>query len=162
MIRRAPLIALAIAVAMSTPPAHARSRTLTEDYVGSSQLTLPGTCRDATVPVNIGKACFKPHKGERRATITVTDAVETNVGIFYIVSDKQGNCIGDNPDPASTDPCPNSGLACQALTIPIPRKSALLEVWIDGITAPVECLVAGPGESPGIGTAGTIKVRFRG
>lgn len=157
--KRIPALAASFAIAAALTPAHAGTRTATESYVGSSQLTLGSRCRTETVPVNVGMACFTIKPGDDSMRITVQDDVSGAAGFFYIQSDASGECVGSNPDPTNTDPCPGAGIHCGQATVAVLPGAVELTVWVDGATGPIDCLVIESRDSIGAGFTGTVEVK---
>jgi hypothetical protein len=146
-----------LAIVMTALPASAR--TSTQEYVGSFDPLTFGRCADATVPVNVGKVCFKVAAGETRVKFTSVDTALGEAGMFYIMRDAAGGCVGDTGDPTTS--CPNDGFICgHSGTLAIPATTVSIEVYLDSILGVVSCQVLSETSAIGAATTGTVSAIF--
>lgn len=141
-------------------PAHAEPATLREDYVAGLAGDAGGQCRqDNPAGVNIARVCF-PATAGTQYRISIQEALGHAVGYEWKFTDARGECVGADPDDPLGD-CPNVGLACGTKTLGAPAGAVQLTILIDGVAfGAADCLLDGPGDSPGFGTVGTV-VRTR-
>lgn len=142
---------VAVLAAGPIAAAHDDHRTETATYVQAGSDVGPGVCAPlgniAAAGVNV--MCFEIIPRESRIDVVVEDANGMDVGIFWAMSDADGNCIETEGE------C--GGVGCNEATIAdVPPAAATFDVWVDG---PIEGAVDCPSGS-GAATVGMVTVTF--
>ena len=154
------IIALVVlSVGLIATPGSAGHNTKTESYTaGSLGDFTGGTCADdSPTGENLDQVCFSVVAG-KSYRVTLMDVVTgPHVGYLWTFKDANGGCVGDSPDPLGG--CDNAGLTCGPATLTAPPTAVLLEILLDGpVFGPFDCLLNGPGDSPGFATQGTVSL----
>lgn len=161
------LAALAVlAVAWSLVPAGAatrtvyKTRTVTADYVGSSDPLTFGQCKSTRVPTNVGKVCLPLKAADKSVTFSIKDQALGDPGFFYMFIDAGGSCVGDSDDPTSS--CPNTGSGCgRASRVGVPKGAVRLEVFPSGAAlGTLKCTIQETNDSPGPSAVGTVTAKI--
>jgi len=143
-----PIVSLLLGV---IPAAQADTVQRTEEYVAGFAGDTDGLCAEDPLNasgLNIGAVCFNAQKDKVR--LQISDVTALPIGGAYVFLDSDGAAVGGA-----------IGFCGSTPNAPIPARAKTLIVYIGGPAyGPSVCLLDGPGDQLGIGTAGEVRATF--
>ncbi len=156
-----PLLGIGLVALLGVTPApasqHIQARDYIAGFVGDTDVYLCNDDPANPTGAGIGAVCFEPQR--KQVSMVIEDVTQETVAGFIVFLTEECDAVG-----SATDGCGSSGVIrfCgESPTTIIPQGTAQILVYIGGpALGSLECLVAGPQDSFGVGTVGTVTATF--